>query len=142
MNNSNNHLGGLREAKAVWHFTTGDEKLLLDLLGLVLETARSFISAGMAQRFVLLLHGPVMKFVVEDLATTSFATERIKHRAEVHAILAQLAELGVRIEVCRISMRRRGVSEGNLMPFTVVEENVLVSSIALQNQGYALMQVE
>ena len=49
---------------------------------------------------------------------------------------------GRRIEVCRVSMRRRGVAEDNLLEFCTVEENVFPNSIALQNRGYALMHAQ
>ena len=39
-------------------------------------------------------------------------------------------------------MGRHLVGKDNLMPFTVVEENVAEISIALQNRGYAYMQVD
>jgi hypothetical protein len=39
-------------------------------------------------------------------------------------------------------MDRSQVDRANLIPCAVVEENVFITSIALQNNGYALMQVD
>ena len=83
-----------------------------------------------------------MKFVVRELERTSFAGESIAQLAQIHGALAGLRADGARIEVCRVSMRRRGVAEDNLMEFCTVEENVFANSIALQNRGYALMHAQ
>jgi intracellular sulfur oxidation DsrE/DsrF family protein len=136
------HFTGLAEARAVWEFTTGDEAAFLDKLSLVLTTAESFAAAGVTPRFVLLLRGPVMKFCVGERERTSFAGETLGRVEAIHAVFHALARLGTRVELCRVSMRRRGVTDDNVLPFAVVEENVFVSSIALQNKGYALMTVE
>ena len=133
---------GVTHARAVWDFTTGDEKVFHDRLTLMKATAESFRGLGARVDFALLLHGPVMKFVVKDVASTSFSGETIERRAEIHGLLEELVKLGARVEVCLISMRRRGVAEDNLMPFATIEENVFVNSIALQNKGYAVMHVD
>jgi intracellular sulfur oxidation DsrE/DsrF family protein len=133
---------GVTQARAVWDFTTGDAALFLDRLGLIRSAAEIFRQRGAGSDFVLLLHGPVMKFVVRDTAATSLAGETVPQQAEIHRALAALHGLGARIEVCRVSMRRRGVEESNLMDFCTVEENVFANSIALQNRGYAVMHVQ
>ncbi len=71
-----------------------------------------------------------------------FETTRSSKARRYCRCLQHFVEDGGRIEVCGISMQRRGVSADNLLPFCQMERNVFVSSIALQNRGYALMQVE
>ncbi len=139
---ANRNITGLKTAGAVWEFTTGDGALFLDRLGLIIDGADAFRQAGVTPQFVLLLRGPVMKFVVRDVRATSFRDDPIERGEEIRSRLQHFVEGGGRVEVCGISMQRRGVSADNLLPFCEVERNVFVSSIALQNRGYALMQVE
>lgn len=133
---------GVTQARAVWDFTTGDETLFLDRLLLIRSAADIFRGAGATNDFVLLLHGPVMKFVVKDLSRTSFVGEEIANSSQIRDLLSLLHAGGARIEVCRVSMRRRGVDENNLLEFCTVEENVFANSIALQNRGYAVMHTQ
>ena len=135
-------LDGLRQARAVWDFTTGDERRFLDRVGLMKQTAESFLARKVAVDFVMLIHGPATRFVARTHAGTKFEKDACPLLGDIHALLAALAALGVRIEVCLIAMERCLVTRENLLPCTVVEENVFLNSIALQNKGYALMQVD
>jgi intracellular sulfur oxidation DsrE/DsrF family protein len=135
-------LDGLKQARAVWDFTTGDERRFLDRVSLMKQTAESFLARKVAVDFVLLIHGQATKFVARNHTGTKFGKDACPLLGDIHALLAALAALGVRIEVCLIAMERCLVTRENLLPCTVVEENVFLNSIALQNKGYALMQVD
>jgi intracellular sulfur oxidation DsrE/DsrF family protein len=106
------------------------------------DTAQSFLACGMAVDFVMLIHGPATQFVAKTHAGTKFEQAGGATLAAIHALLASLAALGVRIEVCLIAMERSDVTRENLIACATVEENVFLNSIALQNKGYACMQVD
>ena len=135
-------LEGITSARAVWDFTGGDARRFLDRVTLMKETAESFIARGVELDFVMLIHGPATQFVAKTHAGTKFEKAGCTTLPEIHALLEALAALCVRIEVCLIAMDRSLVARENLISCVVVEPNVFLNSIALQNRGYALMQVD
>jgi len=137
------YFAGLKRATAVYDFTTGDENMFFDRISLIKLTANSFHQRGIETDFVILIHGPSTKFVTQSQDGTKFDGQVVARLAEIHALMTELDESGdARIVTCGIAMGRHLVGKGNLMAFTVVEENVSEISIALQNKGYAYMQVD
>jgi intracellular sulfur oxidation DsrE/DsrF family protein len=49
--------------------------------------------------------------------------------------------VGGRVVVCGIAMQRSAIAEDNVIDCAAIERNVFVSSVALQNQGYAYMPI-
>jgi intracellular sulfur oxidation DsrE/DsrF family protein len=133
---------GLPQARAVWDFTTGDERRFLDRISLMQQTLQSFRDLSIATDFVMLIHGPATKFVARSHAGTKFADDVPRNLADIQSVLKQLNDAGTCIEVCLIAMERCLVGVDNLLPYTVVEENVFLNSIALQNKGYAYMWMD
>lgn len=132
----------LVSARAVWDFTGGDGRRFFDRVSLMKETTESFIARGATVDFVMLIHGPATQFVAKTAAGTKFEKAPCENLPQIHTLLEALIGLGVRIEVCLIAMDRSHVTRENLIPGVVVEPNVFLNSIALQNKGYALMQVD
>lgn len=129
-------------ARAVWDFTGGDGRRFFDRVSLMKETAESFVARGAKIDFVMLIHGPATQFVARTATGTKFEKAPCENLPQIHALLESLVSLGVRIEVCLIAMDRSHVTRENLISGVVVEPNVFLNSIALQNKGYALMQVD
>lgn len=134
-------LAGLTQARAVWDFTTGDERRFCDRLRLVIDAAEQFGKQGIAADFVLLLHGPATQFGARTLEGTKFAERGAPDLSAAHALLQQFAGMGGRIEVCGIAMDRSAITADNVIACAVIERNVFVNSVALQNRGYAYMPV-
>lgn len=138
-----NYFTGLKRVAAVYDFTTGDENMFCDRMNLIKLTAENFHRRGIDTDFVILIHGPSTKFVAKSQSGTKFDGEKVARLPEIHALMKDLGESGTaRIVTCGIAMGRHLVGNDNLMPFTAVEENVAEISIALQNRGYAYMQVD
>ena len=131
-------LKGLTGAKAVWDFTTGDERRFRDRLELVIDAAQEFRRRSIAFDFVLLLHGPATQFAARKLGSTKFAEADL---SAAHALMQRFCDLGGRIEVCRIAMERSGIAEDNVIACAVIERNVFVNAVALQNRGYAYLPI-
>ena len=137
------HFDGLQRVGAVYDFTTGDEDMFFDRISLILLTARNFHERGIHTDFVILIHGPATKFVTRSNIATKFENDVLTRRAEIHDLMTQVTGSGAaRVLTCGIAMKRHSVVGANLMPFTLVNENVAEVSIALQNKGYAYMQVD
>ena len=132
---------GLSRAQAVWDFTTGDARRFCDRLDLVIDAMEQFKRQNIATEFVVLLHGPATQFAARTLRGTKFTDPETTEFLKSHRLLRRFAELGGRIEVCRIAMDRCAVTVENIIDCVAVEHNVFVNSVALQNRGYAYMPI-
>jgi intracellular sulfur oxidation DsrE/DsrF family protein len=143
MTDTSKYYEGLRQVKAVYDFTTGDENMFFDRINLIGVTADNFRKRNIEPRFVVIIHGPSTKFVTKSFEGTKFDGDPPGRSGEIHALLDRLAGSGViDLVVCGIAMTRHLVKADNLVPHAVVENNVAETSIALQNNGYAYMQVD
>ena len=128
-------------ARAVWDFTTGDARRFCDRLSLIIDTAEEFASRGVQPEFVLLLHAAATQFGARTLRGTKFDKPDAADLAPAHELLRRFAGIGGRVLACGIAMERSAIAEGNLIDCATIERNVFVSSVALQNQGYAYMPI-
>lgn len=124
----------MTSAKAVWDFTTGDERRFRDRLELIIDAAAEFSRRKIACEFVVLLHGASTQFAARTLAGTKFGPADL---AAAHDAMRRFRDTGGTIKVCGIAMERSGVGEANLVDCVEIERNVFVTSVALQNRGYA-----
>jgi intracellular sulfur oxidation DsrE/DsrF family protein len=132
---------GLKQARAVWDFTTGDARRFADRLALVIDAAEQFKRQEIDADFVILLHGAATQFAARTLAGTKFDKPEAPDLSQAHGLLERFSGLGGRIEVCRIAMDRSAIGEDNVIGCAVIERNVFVNSVALQNRGYAYMPI-
>lgn len=132
---------GLKAARAVWDFTTGDARRFRDRLELVIDAAEQFRLQGIAADFVILLHAQATQFAARTLAGTKFKDPEGEDFRAAQALLERFAALGGRTEVCRIAMDRSAIAPDNVIDCVAIERNVFVNSVALQNRGYAYMPI-
>jgi intracellular sulfur oxidation DsrE/DsrF family protein len=136
-------LEGVTKANAVWDFTSGAEGVFFQRLTDIKDMVDSLASNDIAPDFKLLIHARATKFVTKTLDGTVFEGETLDKVPETHALLNELANTdGVDVLVCEVGMARHGVALDNIQPFTTNADNVAVTSIVLQNKGYALMHVD
>ena len=128
-------------ARAVFDFTTGDARRFCDRLSLIIDTAEEFKSRGVQPDFVLLLHSAATQFGARTLRGTKFDKPDAADLAPAHDLLRRFARIGGRVVVCGIAMERSAIAGDNLIDGATIERNVFVSSVALQNQGYAYMPI-
>jgi intracellular sulfur oxidation DsrE/DsrF family protein len=128
-------------ARAVWDFTTGDARRFCDRLALIIDTAEEFRRQGVQPEFVLLLHSAATQFGARTLRGTKFAKPDAPDLTQAHSLLRRFSELGGRVVSCGIAMERSAIAADNLIDCATIERNVFVSSVALQNQGYAYMPI-
>lgn len=128
-------------AKAVFDFTTGDARRFCDRLSLIIDTAEEFKSRGVQPEFVLLLHSAATQFGARSLRGTKFDKPDAADLAPAHELLRKFAGMGGRIINCGIAMDRSDIAKHNIIDCATIERNVFVSSVALQNQGYAYMPI-
>jgi intracellular sulfur oxidation DsrE/DsrF family protein len=128
----------MTSAKAVWDFTTGDERRFRDRLELIIDAADEFSRRNIVCEFVVLLHGASTQFAARTLGGTKFGPADL---AAAHDAMRRFRDAGGTIKVCGIAMERSGVAAGNLVDCVEIERNVFVTSVALQNRGYAYMPI-
>jgi intracellular sulfur oxidation DsrE/DsrF family protein len=132
---------GLRHARAVWDFTTGDARRFCDRLELAIDAVEQFKQQDIAPDFVLLLHGPATQFAASTLSGSKFTEPKRGNFSAARELLRRFVALGGRIEVCRIAMDRCAIAPENILDCVTIEHNVLVNSVALQNRGYAYIAI-
>jgi intracellular sulfur oxidation DsrE/DsrF family protein len=132
---------GLREARAVWDFTTGDARRFCDRLEMAIDAVEQFREHNIAADFVLLLHGQATQFAASTLSGSKFSEPQGADFPNAHELLRRFAALGGRIEVCGIAMERCAIAPENILDCVAIERNVFVNSVALQNRGYAYIPI-
>lgn len=132
---------GVKTAKVVWNITTGDEKVFIDRMGLIKQTADSFEKRGIKPDFVLVIHGKAAQFVTKTLKGTKFAGKKVPGMEKAQSALKSLKDSGTPVEVCAIAMKRAKIEHSNVQPFATIQDNVFENLIVLQNKGYAYMAV-
>ena len=132
---------GVQSAKAVWDVTTGDEKVFIDRMDLIKQTAASLQKRGIKADFVLVIHGKAAQFVTRTLKGTKFAKSKVPGMARAQSALKSFQDSGTPVEVCAIAMKRAKIEHSNVQPFATIQDNVFENLIVLQNKGYAYMPV-
>lgn len=132
---------GIQTAKVVWDITTGKEKVFLDRMGLIKQTAVGLEKRGIKPEFVLVIHGKAAKFVTKTLKGTKFEKENVPGMSKAQTALQAFQRSGTSVEVCAIAMKRGKIEHSNVQPFATIQDNVFENLIVLQNKGYAYMPV-
>ena len=135
-------LGDLSEAKTVWDVTTGDEARFNDRMGLIKQTADGLKKKGIEPKFVILIHGKASKFVTKTLAGTKFEKAKVKDMGKAQDQLKSLTDAGIPVRMCGIAMSRTKIKPDNVIEYVTQVDNVFENLIALQNKGYAYMEVQ
>ncbi len=128
-------------ARAVWDFTTGDARRFCDRLALIIDTGEEFLRRGVRLDFVLLLHAGATQFGARSLRGTKFDKPDAADLAPAHELLRRFTGMGGRVVVCGIAMERSAIAADNVIDCASIERNVIVSLVALQNEGYAYMPI-
>jgi intracellular sulfur oxidation DsrE/DsrF family protein len=128
-------------ARAVWDFTTGDARRFCDRLSLIIDTGEEFLRRGDRLDFVLLLHAGATQFGARSLRGTKFDKPDAADLAPAHELLRRFTGMGGRVVVCGIAMERSAIAADNVIDCATIERNVIVSLVALQNEGYAYMPI-
>ncbi len=130
-------LQGIREARGVFDITRSRPDTLLGTLKLVAETREGLLHQGVKPDLIVLFRGPAV-----TLLTTENKGLDSDERKQLEAIGQQIHSLqkaGVRFSVCSIATRTFKVDNRHLLPGLEPVGNVLISLMALQQKGYALV---
>ncbi|HEC90461.1 MAG TPA: hypothetical protein ENI55_02220 [Alphaproteobacteria bacterium] len=133
---------GMDQANAVWDFIMGDGPFFHNRLILIKNSFDTFSEWGITPNFFILIRGKATKFVAKSLSGTAFSEESIAELSDIHSVLDELNDVGVRIGVCKGALAKSSISEDNVASFASPEDYAIEVCIALQNKGYAYMRID
>jgi intracellular sulfur oxidation DsrE/DsrF family protein len=126
-------LAGMTEAKGVFQIDFTDAEKTAFYLEIIRGTHANFVRQGVEPDLVIVFIGPTVQFLstqtgeeVADPATLM----------RIESEVAQLAELGVRLEVCAVATEVFGVANDSLFDGLELTGDGFVSMIGWQAQGY------
>ncbi len=130
-------LSGLSSTKAVFDVRTSDAKALLFILKVVEETRNEMAERRSGPQFVMAFRGGTLPLLTAQPKVESDADRAIL--MEVRERLTDLRKKGVQLEACNVAARLFKISEAELADSLTLVSNSLISLIAYQNKGYALV---
>jgi intracellular sulfur oxidation DsrE/DsrF family protein len=133
---------GMDQANVVWDFFMGDGSFFHNRLLLIKDSFDSFSEWGITPNFFILIRGRATKFVAKSLSGTAFSEENIPELNDIHSVLDELNDVGVRIGVCKNALAKTSISEDNVASFASPEAHAVKIGIALQSRGYAYMRID
>ena len=132
-------LDGVDSVKAVFDIRVKNPKVLAIHLDLISDTFEdpAVTSIKGKPEFVVIFMGPAVNFITKN--TQGFSAEDKMHLESIAAMVPDLIENGVKLQVCMFAAAARGVKPESILPGIEQVENGWISSIGYQRQGYALI---
>lgn len=130
-------LEGISVAHGVFDISRSRPDTLLGALKLVAETRDGLLRQGVKPDFVVLFRGPAVTLLSSDREGHDNDEQQLL--GEIDRQIASLQQAGVRFSVCAIATRIFKVDNRHLLPGLEPVGNALISLIALQQKGYALV---
>lgn len=121
-------LKGLKQVNAIFDVRLADLDKLIFNLELIKETWEGINNQKVKPNLIVSLRGPAVKLFTKGQATP-----------ELKELLVELRQKGIRVEICSVATRVFKVDNTQLLPELILVGNVLISQIAWQNKGYALV---
>lgn len=130
-------LAGLHSVKAIFDISRSRPQALLGALNLVAETAADLQRQGVPPDLVVVFRGPAVTLLTADDSAADPEVRR--QHAAIAGKIRELHQTGVNFGVCAIATRLFKVDNQHLLAGLPLVGNALVSLIAYQNRGYALV---
>ncbi|GAB6082889.1 hypothetical protein JCM30471_18030 [Desulfuromonas carbonis] len=130
-------LQGISAARGVFDISRSRPDTLLGALKLVAETREGLLHQGVKPDLVVLFRGPAVTLLTTD--NKDLESDERKQLEAVGQLILSLQKDGVRFSVCSIATRIFKVDNQHLLPGLEPVGNVLISLMALQQKGYALV---
>ena len=124
-------------AHGVFDVSRSRPDTLLGAMKLVAETRDGLLRQGVKPDFVVLFRGPAVTLLSTDRQGLDKDEQQLL--GELDRQIRSLEEAGVAFNVCSIATRMFKVDNHRLLPGLEPVGNALISLIALQQKGYALV---
>jgi intracellular sulfur oxidation DsrE/DsrF family protein len=134
-------LQGMTAAKVVFDVKKDDPQQLLRALTAIRKTHERLIRQDVQPDFVVTLRGPTAVSLIdmnEDPDADEYQAEVLD---KVSWNIIALQKAGVQLEICSLDLSLVGMADAELLPGIKKVGNSLVSLIAYQNKGYAMVAI-
>lgn len=133
-------LGKLQTGKGVFLVDIGDPKKLNFYLEVIQGTYKGMKAQGVEPDFVLVYIGPSVKYL------STSPSDAVEQEAgdillDIESNVANLADLGVRQEICAVATRVFGIDNETLVSGLSIVGDGFISLIGYQAKGYHLVPV-
>ncbi len=128
--------------KVVIDLRTGDLKTFEDLVNGIANNIQYYQNKLEDLKVVIVAHGNSYKFFLKDLSNTIYKNDKevIKKQKTLYQRLKNLVDFyGVKIEICEVGMKARGLKKENLYEFVKPVYTAMTGLVEWQNKGYAYM---
>jgi uncharacterized protein len=134
-------LKGLKSVKAVFDFERGNPLSALQHLQVIHQTFkdRNIQKSGKKPQFTVIFIGPSVKLVSRN--TDGFNAEDQRIMADYAKKLSEMANDGIKFEVCLVAVRGAGVEPSSILPEIKQVGNGWISLIGHQAKGYAIVPI-
>lgn len=130
--------------KVVIDLRTGDLKTFEDVINGIANNIQYYQNKLEDLKVIIVAHGNSYKFFLKDLSSTIYKNDKeiVKKQKLLYQRLKNLVEFyGVKIEICEVGMKTRGLKKENLYEFVKPIYTALTGLVEWQNKGYAYMIV-
>ena len=129
-------LEGLKEAPVIYDVRTDSPQTLLFIFKVIADTREGMLNQGVGGDVIVSMRGPTVKMLVANNQTGDAET-----RKKLAETLEKLQRQGVRLEACSYALDLFALDPGDLSPGVTAVGNSIVSLIAYQAKGYALVSM-
>lgn len=133
-------LGDIKVGKGVFLVDIGDAKKLNFYLEVIQGTYKNMKAQGVEPDFILVYIGPSVKYL-SSAPSSDTEQEAGGTLLEIESNVEQLAELGIKQEVCAVATRVFGIDNKTIFPGLTLVGDGFISLIGYQSQGYHLVPV-
>ena len=132
-------LKGVKSVKTVFDFRIADPMSAAVHLDLMLKTFKdsNLTINSTKPDFAVIFMGPSVKLVSKN--REGFSAEQQKYLDTIAKTVSDMAENGIKLEICLAAVRLTGVDPGSIYSEFKQVPNGWISSIGYQLNGYALI---
>ena len=131
-----------QEYKAVFNCNSNDMQYIASRMVLVERTMDMIEKNGGTSKFVITIHGGCAPIVSKNYDEIILDEKDLASVDLSQKQLVKLANRGIEIVVCAMSLNANTIDESNVIPSVKISPNSFIETISYQNNGYALMVFE
>lgn len=133
-------LNGVKNPKTLFDLNLTTAKKLELYLSVIKMTYDDISRQGHKPDMILAFRGGAVRLISSE--TWSFSEEDQLSLKKSAALIADLIQLGIKIEACSIATDLFRIDNSTLLPGIKVVGNTFVSLTGYQNKGYALVPIQ
>ncbi len=131
-----------QEYKAVFNCNANDMQYIASRMVLVERTMDMIEKNGNTPKFAITIHGGCAPIVSKNYDEIIMDENDLSSAELSQKQLVKLADRGVEIVVCAMSLNANTIDESDVIPSVKISPNSFLETISYQNNGYALMVFE